>query len=114
MDVEKRRALRYPADFPVTCRVRGQQYEGRAVNLSRGGLLIATRDALATGAMLQISFTVPGGEPISLKALVRHASGEDGAGVEFIEVLPSQQASLASYLDRFDAAWRAAAIAPEA
>ena len=63
--------------------------------------------ALISGALIEISFALPGAEPVSFKALVRHSSEDRGCGVEFVEVLPHHQARLSSYLDRLDAAIRA-------
>lgn len=109
MDAEKRRALRYPADFGVVCRTRGQQYDARALNLSQGGLLISTQHPLTTGSVIEVSFALPGAQSISLKAMVRHASEDGGVGIEFVEVLPSYRANLVSYLEALDCACRAAA-----
>lgn len=105
---EQRRAPRYPVDFTVTCRWKGGQQESLALNLSRGGLLIASPEDLTTGMLMEVSFALPPAETISLKAIVRHASEERNSGVEFVEILPSHQARLAQYLKRLDAAVRAA------
>lgn len=109
MASENRRTARYPVNFEVVCRWKGGQQEGRALDLSRGGLLIASQELLRVGALVEVSFALPGAEPIIFKALVRHASVDHGTGIEFAEVLPHHQARLFAYLDRLDAALRAAA-----
>lgn len=109
MEADKRRALRYPADFRVMCRCKEQHCEGCAINVSRGGLLVSTPELLPVGAILEISFEMPGSEPMSFKALVRHASVEGGTGIEFLEALPRYQQALAAFLERLDLECRAAA-----
>ena len=101
MDAEahKHRPERYPVDFGVVCRFRGQEQQGRALNLSRGGVLVSTPDLLPVGIFAEVSFAVPGAESIQFKGIVRHASQERGTGVEFLEVLPRHRARLAAYLD---------------
>lgn len=109
MAAENRVVPRYPADFPVDCRGKDQRWEGRALNLSRGGLLIATPELLAIGKMLEVRFVLPpGSQLLELRAIVRHATGEQGCGVEFLELLPKHQAMLGSHLDQLDAAFRPA------
>jgi hypothetical protein len=109
MVAEKRRNLRYPSDFKVVCRLKAGEAEGRAVNVSRGGLLISTRELLEAGSLLDISFAVSGVEQITLRAIVRHASEANATGIEFVEVLPRDQARLNACLESLDASCRAAA-----
>ncbi len=96
---EKRQLPRYPVEFPVTCRIRGQQQQGRALNLSRGGVLVSTADLLPVGAFAEVSLVVPDGEVIQFKGIVRHTTQEMGMGIEFLEILPNHQARIAAYLD---------------
>lgn len=109
MEADKRRQLRYPADFRVMCRGKGQQCDGSAINVSRGGVLISTPEVLPVGMILEVSFDMPGAEPISFKALVRHVSADGGTGIEFLEALPRYQQALAAFLERLDLECRAAA-----
>ncbi len=96
--IENRVHTRIDASFPVTCEVRGVEIQAKALNISRGGLLITAADSLTVGSLVKLRFTV-GSEPIEIKGYVRHSVQEKGCGVEFIEVLPSLQVKLAAYLE---------------
>lgn len=95
---DQRVHTRAPANFLVTCEIRGVQVQVKALNISRGGLLVTAADSLAMGSMVKMRFSIEGTEEIEVKGFVRHSVQEKGCGVEFIEVLPSLQVKLANYL----------------
>ena len=96
---DKRVLERHPVDFMVVCLCRGQQQQGRALNLSSGGVLVTTPSLIPVGSLTEISLAVAGGELFQFKGIVRHNSQDLGMGIEFVEVLPQHQARLVAYLD---------------
>ena len=97
---DKRQAPRYPVNFQVVCRSKGQDLPGRALNLSRGGVLVTTPGLLTAGMLIEVSLAVPGTEAIQFKGIVRYASQDMGMGVEFLEVLPHHQDRFTAYLNQ--------------
>lgn len=71
--------------------------------------MLRTPNALPVGTLMEMSFAVPGYPTIKLKAMVRHSTAENEAGIEFLEVLPHEQEQLEGYLDYLDLSQRAAA-----
>lgn len=98
--MEIRHHPRFPTEFAVICEFRGVRTGLEAINISRGGLMVTSSDLLLVGSLVKLRFSLAGAEEIELKGLVRHTVREKGCGVEFLEVLPHQQAQLAAYLDK--------------
>lgn len=109
VQADKRRAVRYPTDFSITCRWPNGEKQVRAINLSYGGVLVASDEPLAAGTLLRITFNVASGKEVTLNAMVRHSSQDRGCGIEFMQVMPREQERLAEYLEYLDAVCRAAA-----
>ena len=105
---DKRVLVRYPVDFLVVCRCRGEQQQGRALNLSSGGLLVTTPSLIPVGALTEISLALASGELFQFKGIVRHTSEDLGMGVEFVEVLPHHRERLVAYLSVLDSAFGSA------
>ena len=95
---DNRQARRFPVNFPLVCRSKGQEQRGRALNVSRGGVLVATADLLIVGMLMEVVLSVPGADTFQFKGIVRHASQDSGTGIEFLEVMPHYQARFAAYL----------------
>lgn len=95
---QTRRAIRYPAELKVTCKWAQGEKEVRTVNVSAGGLLVTSDEPLAPGTVLRLTLSLPGGRDATLSAMVRHSSKERGTGVEFMQVMPREQARLNEYL----------------
>lgn len=102
--MDARRQHRFPARFPVAVESPHSQLQAQALNISRGGLLLTTRDPLPVGMLVALRFSLGEAEEILLKGLVRHASSDRGIGVEFVELLPPQQALLGAYLEKIPGA----------
>jgi uncharacterized protein (TIGR02266 family) len=72
-----------------------QFYAGLSMDLSTGGLFVATYQSKPVGTPVAVSLVLPGGQSVWAKGVVRWvrvASGEDdvpGMGVEFTEVEPA-------------------------
>jgi len=72
-----------------------QFYAGLSMDLSTGGLFVATYQNKPVGTRVAVSLVLPGGQSVWAKGVVRwvrEASGEDdvpGMGVEFTEIDPA-------------------------
>jgi uncharacterized protein (TIGR02266 family) len=72
-----------------------QFYAGLSMDLSTGGLFVATYQSKPVGTRVAVSLVLPGGQSVWAKGVVRwvrEASGEDdvpGMGVEFTEIEPA-------------------------
>ncbi len=61
---ERRAGVRLPLDLAVTCRLRGEAgppLQGRAGDMSRGGLLLRLSQALPPGTLLEVTLLPPSG-----------------------------------------------------
>jgi len=94
---DRRRAPRYPIDFPLTIEVHGEVRQARGVNISQGGLMVSTASALEMGAQVTLRFDLANAGEMRLQGVVRHARDE-GTGVEFIELSDEDRQTLHAYL----------------
>lgn len=95
-----------PEIDPHTGRPFFRAFEDRCVNLSRGGLLMRTREALAPGRRVLLEVELPGGpsfEAVARIAWAGHAGRQSDAldlGVEFLGGIPDHLARLERFLGR--------------
>lgn len=103
----RRRFRRAAVDFPVTVIVPGNELVlyGDALDLSAGGVRVATKSDLPAGQSILMRFTIPSCER---EALVRGrivlsffdaASKCYAHGVAFTQISPEDQAEIAKLLD---------------
>ena len=71
---EKRLLERYRVDLGVVCRSKGQEHPGRALNLSRGGVLVATGSLVPVGTLTEVILAMAGAEVLQFKGIVRFLS----------------------------------------
>jgi serine/threonine-protein kinase len=87
---EQRRLLRAPYNTPVRLVVREGMVDGRAENISEGGLLVLTLASCSPEQRISIRFALPlGGKVVSVEAVVRWvrlARGVDRQGMNAIGV----------------------------
>ncbi len=103
-ELAARRAHRHPTVLPVTLTGAGD----RALNLSLGGMFVATASEVAVGAEVPFELHLPGEAALPLHGEVTwkgHWAGHRGVGVRFLWREPAARSRLAAYLD---------AVAPEA
>lgn len=80
---DNRRATRHLVSIAAKLNIDGQSVEGKVMNLSVGGALIAVGTKYAMGQRMEISFTVPNvNHPIEIGAVVRWTDAT-GVGVQF-------------------------------
>jgi uncharacterized protein (TIGR02266 family) len=99
---ERRATPRIPASAPVVIACGSQFFTGSAIDLSEGGIFIATRRALDIGARVSLEVTLPDGQVLT-RGVVRWrraAIGEDGSagvGVEFEDLSEMDSKIVKSY-----------------
>lgn len=96
-DQQRRRYPRYPFDFSLVCDVGGKAQIVRGVNISEGGLLVASPKSLGVGSRVTLKFYLGTAGEISVQGTVRHAV-EEHHGTEFIELSPVDQKRLEDYV----------------
>jgi len=86
---------------PHTGRPFFRAFEDRCVNLSRGGLLLRTREALSPGRRILLEVELPGGplfEAVARIAWARLAGDALDLGIEFLGGIPDHLARLERFL----------------
>ena len=93
------RYFRVDIEIPVQLKQGDQQFHGKTVNLSLGGMAIHCETELASGTMFEISFVLPGVEsPIETKAELAWTSPGGLAGISFVDMHPVVQWELHQWL----------------
>lgn len=93
----RRRFPRYPLDLPVVCDIHGDCQTVQSVNISEGGLLVASPKSLGVGSRVALKFHLGNAGEIRLQGTVRHAV-EEHHGTEFIELSAEDQKRLQDYV----------------
>ncbi|HEY4719690.1 MAG TPA: TIGR02266 family protein [Candidatus Methylomirabilis sp.] len=105
---ERQVHTRVPARFPVQYAQAGTGGQGTCVNLSRGGMFIATTNPSSPGSQVSLTFTLPNlSHTFSLLARVvwmrrpeTAAAAPSGMGVQFLDPRPSESAVIGAVVDR--------------
>jgi CheY-like chemotaxis protein len=83
---------------------------GRAINVSRTGILVELDTPLSIGAACEIRFNLPGqSEPVRARGVVRRRARESGAtafGVEFGALAPEDRTRLHRFFGETKPSWR--------
>jgi hypothetical protein len=93
----RRRYPRYPLDMPMVCDARGECQTVQSVNISEGGLLVASPHSLGVGSKVTLKFHLGNAGEFSLQGTVKHAV-EEHHGTEFIELSADDQKRLRDYV----------------
>jgi len=79
-----RKHARHPFDAPIELLLEGGRQPGRSINISRGGIFVATEPVPEFGARLQLLIRLPGiPEECAIPCVVRWAKPGEGAGLQF-------------------------------
>ena len=109
---QQQRYFRAMVEIPVALLVDGQEANATTVNISSGGLAIRSGTALAHGAGVEASFTLPGlSHPIEAKMKLAWTAPEGLAGLSVVEIHPAMQQELQQWL--LDQAAMQTSAAPE-
>ncbi|RKG77228.1 TIGR02266 family protein, partial [Corallococcus terminator] len=81
-------------------------FTGFSMDISEGGIFIATVDAVPRGTSVDLDFTLPGGRPLTVNGVVRWArDGNDrtpelmpGVGVQFTSLPPEVAHAISSFV----------------
>ncbi len=105
---ERRSHIRAPVKLNVEYTQSGTTGHGTCLNLSQGGMFIATERPVVPGTEVMLFFTLPSlSEPLSVPARVAWISREEtepgaisGMGVKFVDLNPLEAAVIGSLVDR--------------
>lgn len=105
---ERQSHARAPVQFPVEYHRAGTAGRGTCLNLSRGGMFIATKQPAPPDAQVSLTFTLPNlSHTFTVLARVVWTRGEQtepsatiGMGVQFLDPRPSESALIGSVVDR--------------
>lgn len=103
----RRRFARANVDFPVTIIVPGQELvlEGSAIDLSAGGMRVATASDLPAGQSVMLRFTLRGGEAEMLvrgkvvMSFFEGAKNRYAHGVAFTQYAQPDQDAIVAYVE---------------
>lgn len=98
MDAQNRRRYpRYAIDVPMVCDAHGECQAVQSVNISEGGLMVASPKSLGVGSRVMLKFHLGTAGEIRLHGTVKHAV-EEHHGTEFIELSAEDQKRLQDYV----------------
>src|SRR5262245_46233663 len=111
MGAEKRQAPRVEHELLVAYRTVGGFVSEWAVNLSRGGLFVNTRNPLPLGSAVRLMVNLPGesfpyelaGRVVRVESVDNSANVAPGMGIEFVDVDGKVREELAAFVDRLRA-----------
>jgi len=105
VDVIVREHPRIPIDTEVDYFTGGKEYMGRARDISEGGLLIETAEALPQGSVINLILAMPGtamsveAEGKVVRMINKMSGGLFGMGVKFLDITLEGRKAIADYTD---------------
>ena len=102
---EARRAKRFPFEVEVDIVSEHNFYAGLSLNMSEGGIFVATHNEYPVGTRVEIRLLFPGDEePTNIMTEVRwvrphneNADGSAGLGLRFVDLTPTVAEKIASF-----------------
>ena len=88
MDSDRRQARRGTLYTEVKYEGPGIRAETRISDISLSGVFIDALSPLPVGAVLKLSFTLPGGQLVATEGVVMHSQPRIGMGVSFTSLKP--------------------------
>ena len=103
----ERASARYSVDIKVDCATRDMFVSNRVMNISRGGLFIASEQPLPISSQVQLRLSLGDSDTIEARGRViwnydiRKGSSKvvAGTGIKFLDLSPEHAARLERYLD---------------
>ncbi|MDQ3264708.1 MAG: TIGR02266 family protein [Myxococcota bacterium] len=100
------RARRVRVNVNVGLHTETNFFVGTSLNLSEGGLFVATATAVPVGTEVELQFTLPCGSQVALHGVVRWRRTPDdrrpmltaGLGIQFVEISPEILAAVRSFV----------------
>lgn len=100
-DRRPRRHPRFRSEFPVSIELfsggEWQQFDAHCKDLSEAGMGVLVAAELTMGEVVTLAFLVPGMEPWSVRAVLRHRRRYQ-YGCEFLALSDEQKKELSAYL----------------
>lgn len=85
----QRQHVRYDYDQEIEITHAGDRQPGRSVNISRGGIFVATDPVPPFGAKVLLHLHLPGVPGLcEIACVVRWSKPDDGAGLQFEQLRP--------------------------
>ncbi len=97
--MERRKQKRVPFDVLIHCQSSQAIVEGRAEDVSLGGMSVKTEKTFPENEEIEVFFTIPGSSQ-GIQASVRVARLEPGSlmGLEFLNLSPESEKVIQQYL----------------
>ncbi|RKG57235.1 TIGR02266 family protein [Corallococcus sp. AB011P] len=107
---DSRKAGRVRMHTTIDTRSDSNFFTGFSMDISEGGIFIATVEAVPRGTPVELDFTLPGGRPLTVNGVVRWArDGNDrtpdlmpGVGVQFTTLPPEVANAISSFVTTRD------------
>ena len=85
-------------------------FVGTSLNLSEGGLFVATRSEVPVGSEVDLGFTLPGGATLQVRGVVRWRRAADertplatsGVGIQFVDASEQALAEVRAFIEQRD------------
>src|SRR4051812_46741477 len=108
MGADKRQAPRVEHELLVAYKTVGGFASEWAVNLSRGGLFVNTRNPLSMGTMVRLMVNLPGiqfpfelaGRVVRVEPVDNGSNVAPGMGIEFLDVDAKTREELAEFVEK--------------
>lgn len=102
--MEKRRVPRTTVDWKVSVRFGKQVTQGRALQMSEYGMMVAPPEAAQVGQRCELTFAVPGQkDTLKIRGIGVYTTPR-GVGIRFEQVPPDITATLRNHLSNMPAA----------
>ena len=97
---DKRSSRRVPLVIRVEARTGGSPRIVLAQNISAGGILLRSADALAEGTTLDLKFTLPGADhEMEVTARVQHVTPGQFIGAQFVDLSPADSDAIREFVE---------------
>ncbi|HEX9764770.1 MAG TPA: PilZ domain-containing protein [Candidatus Acidoferrales bacterium] len=98
---DKRNTRRVPLVIRVEAHAGGSPRILLAQNISAGGILLRSADAVAEGATLDLKFTLPGVErEIRATARVQHVTPGEFVGAQFVDLNAADAEAIRRFVEK--------------
>lgn len=95
----RRRYARLPLRTPVTCKAGNQNLKSSSINISEGGMVLATSGGWEVGQEVALEFVMPqASAPIKVRAKIVHKEPTGSMAVEFLDLSNTARDAIKEYI----------------
>lgn len=95
----RRRYARLPLRTPVTCKAGNQNLKSTSINISEGGMVLATSGGWEVGQEVALEFVMPqASAPIKVRAKIVHKEPTGSMAVEFLDLSNTARDAIKKYI----------------